>query len=518
MLSFHLLGVLPPLLLFIDAKFCPDAFSCASQNISEINSSIECYGSSSCTKAPLIESKTQGWIQCYGSFSCYKASIIQHTDTGSTSYPRGIFCYGLYSCSMVDYLYQKTGDVYCDGERACYQSNIIIIAGNFVCYSERGCSDAIITGGSFNFLYGHLAAENTIFNTNSDVATYYFYGTSSGKNSTVICGDGHTCYIECYNNACNELTLRCNNITSNNCTFITDCRYAEKSDICPGGYSHSDVLLLTGNIYNMPELYDDYNYSHDINITTINNSKMYCNESGVINCDDYLECVSSSMLNSAPVCCTAIYGCQSAFNISSDIDAVAAITINDNVAIRCDGYFSCDDISGIIVAENGGNIYAAGRRAAKGSGIIQSTIDYDIFCVANEGCHGKTIRYARNLFCNGRDACQDAVLIELINNVFVYGYDGAERAIISDIYENVYCGAYEACRDSVIRNIGNDVYGGGYEALYNATIENVTNSLIAFGIDVLYQATVINVTNVCFLHIFLRVVKVFLFFCLLFFF
>ena len=268
----------------------------------------------------------------------------------------------------------------------------------------------------------------------------------------------------------------------------------------------------------MPELYDDYNYSHDINITTINNSKMYCNESGVINCDDYLECVSSSMLNSAPVCCTAIYGCQSAFNISSDIDAVAAITINDNVAIRCDGYFSCDDISGIIVAENGGNIYAAGRRAAKGSGIIQSTIDYDIFCVANEGCHGKTIRYARNLFCNGRDACQDAVLIELINNVFVYGYDGAERAIISDIYENVYCGAYEACRDSVIRNIGNDVYGGGYEALYNATIENVTNSLIAFGIDVLYQATVINVTNVCFLHIFLRVVKVFLFFCLLFFF
>ena len=35
----------------------------------------------------------------------------------------------------------------------------------------------------------------------SDVATYYFYGTSSGKNSTVICGDGHACYIECYNNA-----------------------------------------------------------------------------------------------------------------------------------------------------------------------------------------------------------------------------------------------------------------------------------------------------------------------------
>ena len=170
------------------------------------------------------------------------------------------------------------------------------------------------------------------------------------------------------------------------------------------------------------------------------------------------------------------------------------------MAVRCDGSYSCNDIEGYILAENGGDIFASGYRSIFGSSsdeltIISTTKQYNIYCSGESSCESKQIENADNLYCLGVSSCSSAYLIRNINNVWMYGSDSGSSAKIEDISNTVYCGARDSCSEAIINNVKNDVFGFGMSALENANITNVSN-LLAFGLFSLYQASINNVSNV----------------------
>ena len=172
------------------------------------------------------------------------------------------------------------------------------------------------------------------------------------------------------------------------------------------------------------------------------------------------------------------------------------------MAIRCDGLISCDDITGSIVAKNGGDMYfsgyiAASQASATNNGIIQTTNNYDIICSGHDSCKYQTIQNGSNLYCIAGWACYQASLIQYISNVYVYGMGAAYQSTMNNIFGNIYCGTYEACYESIISNVGNSVYGISYRVLYNSIISNIGNNLIVFGKQGLYGATINSVKEVC---------------------
>ena len=135
----------------------------------------------------------------------------------------------------MDNIYNVEGDIFCGGELACIGSTIAITGGSgdwIMCYAAFSCKDSIIT--TFGLRSHFMSTVNSLIYPNADNAEFYFYGVYSGYNATVICNDGYTCNIYCYNNGCNDLTLKCEN-NDNGCTFNIDCIYAELSNNCPNG-------------------------------------------------------------------------------------------------------------------------------------------------------------------------------------------------------------------------------------------------------------------------------------------
>ena len=80
---------------------------------------------------------------------------------------------------------------------------------------------------------------NSFFVSGSSFVEFYFRGSQSGYNATVICGDGHQCYIFCDGNGCNGLNVECNG-----CILSIDCDDAELSDICPDGMFCFDCNMI----------------------------------------------------------------------------------------------------------------------------------------------------------------------------------------------------------------------------------------------------------------------------------
>ena len=446
----------------VKSAYCLDAYECAFDSISETGTTgLNCFGYYSCGRATLLESPGQSPIYCFGSYSCYKARVIQHT---SLAYSRYITCYSLYSCAMVNHIYNENGPVVCYGELSCFQSKIFVIQDNLSCAGVRSCAQIVAVTNNNNWFGGYLSAQNATFYSNNSFVNYYFRGSKSGYDATIICNNNHTCNIECNTDACNNLKLKCNG----NCTFIINCDFAEKSDICPNGYQLQELT----NGESIPSLLNvtmsDYSNSYEA---------CYTPTTGAINCGDDQEC-QNELLDTresmVSVCCNGYRSCRYAINITT------VISLNStNVAVRCDGYYGCDDVSHII-AVNGGNIYlttydnAASVNDADGDGIIETNEYYDIFCTGYFICRFKILRFANNLYCVGNHVCYKAKSIEFITNVWIEGYGGAYGSNISHISHNVYCHAYQACYNSKIYNVSNNVYCYGYRSCYNSIITNVT--------------------------------------------
>ena len=63
-------------------------------------------------------------------------------------------------------------------------------------------------------------------------------GAFAGYGATLICDTSYTCYVECYGNNCNNLTL-----TENGGAFSVTCYYdARKSDACSNGKQLSSFM------------------------------------------------------------------------------------------------------------------------------------------------------------------------------------------------------------------------------------------------------------------------------------
>ena len=224
--------------IFANAStYCDNAESCAMSSISESGTdAIYCFGRYSCGEATLI-STDQGGIYCSGSYSCYKASIIQRTTTTQFGW---INCDGLFSCAYVEYI--STGNSYldCHGELSCYNSIIYVedFDKSLTCLGVRSCANSIIYNEYRVSFSGYYSGYNSTLYSNggsggSDIY-FYFYGVYSGLNANIICSDDDTCYIYCYGNGCNNITIICENVGM--CTLTIYCYYSEMNEICPNGY------------------------------------------------------------------------------------------------------------------------------------------------------------------------------------------------------------------------------------------------------------------------------------------
>ena len=113
----------------------------------------------------------------------------------------------------------------------------------------------------------------------------------------LICGEvihniiyrtGTNYAIFCYANASNNVLLKCEN-NDNNCTFYTDCDFAEYTNNCLFGYQLPTLLSL-------PTLVS-------VAFSTQNNSNNICDSDNNCNnyityCNDYGECNTVSLVAS----------------------------------------------------------------------------------------------------------------------------------------------------------------------------------------------------------------------------
>ena len=213
---------------------CLDSQSCINSTIVAMSTSlgtlsaIECYGYKSCSFAS-IESKNAVQIDCYGSFACYRCTLIKHELSNISDIDAivdydifrsnfaNINCFGLFSCAIIGTVLNRIGNIWCLGELSCFGSNISFFDGNLYCNGDRSCMSSIVTSnGGNSYIYGNLATMNAIFYSNfssHDTTTtrthYYFYGSNSGYNSSIFCGNEQTCVIICDSNACNNINKIC---------------------------------------------------------------------------------------------------------------------------------------------------------------------------------------------------------------------------------------------------------------------------------------------------------------------
>ena len=217
----------------------------------------------------------------------------------------------------------------------------------------------------------------------------------------------------------------------------------------------------------------------NVTFSSFDNSNITCDSSitNALVCADYQECYSTSLdTNNAPICCTSYEACLEALNISATIPFNSS-AIN-NISIRCDGYYSCSDVTGIIYSKNGGgDMYFTGAFSGSYTMIKNdNNNNHNIICTGAVSCgHTTLIQNALNLYCMGFYSCLRADSIQYIGNVYGYGGESLRESNISDILDSVYCGGYRSCYQSSITNVNDTVYGSGYQVLYEAVINNVTN-------------------------------------------
>ena len=483
---------------------CHEIESCIFGSITTSSTSIDCYGHRSCEQADTITSTGSAAINCYGSYSCQKAGNISRRSSSLFGY---IYCGGLSSCAETDLIINNNGLINCQGEQSCIETKIIVPSlSTLLCNGDRSCAESeIILSGSAVYFYGHLSGFNSILYSNETNMNVYFHGYDSGYNTTIICGDGHTCNIDCNGNACINSRFECINASdATSCTIDIDCTQAQHDEInCPLGYQ------VNNYDYDSLEL-DEIEMSSklsllNVTMSTWENSYHPCYSSDV-NCGDYqdtqcyTQTVSTTVNNTSPICCTGYISCFESDNIT------AAINTEDtgNTAIRCDASNSCNRVptGGFVLSKqnSAGNIYSTGFSSIGSSVSYQATIetsyDYNIFCTGQLGCSYQYIRDANNLYCTALNSCQNSPLISDINSVYGYAHGSLQDANIDMIYGNVYCGGYASCQDAMISDIHGDVYGNNYQALKGSDILDVGGNVFGLGYQSLFETTVQNATNV----------------------
>ena len=459
------------------------------------------------------EKTGDGKIYCHGSYSCYNCDSIKSSSTIDWN---GIACYGLFSCSNVSYLLQAYGNILCLGEKSCFGSEIAHtserVEDGIYCHAFMSCSNTRIFTQNTIYVGGFLGASNSIIYTTGD-AILNFIGVSSGLNTKIICHSGTTCTLYCWSNACNNLTIECDET----CTIEVICSQngAEQSQLCPNGYNISKDIYtntrfglthtLTPSLGNLTHIESNVENSYDLCFTMFTSP----NATNInVHCQDYWECAGSMNISTLEsetggmICCTGYLSCYNLENITTnDIDFWSnSSDINSNIAIRCDGYYSCQDVAN-TQAINGGDIHFSGTRSggSHSHGIISTTDDYDIICSGYGSCEDKSLLNANNIYCFGFWSCDDLENIGEIsniqNNVYMYAATASREMHFRNISGNVYCGTYAACYNGDFSNIGGFIYATSYGALYSAQISQLNESIIAFGYETLAYATISNIKN-----------------------
>ena len=451
------------LVTLVDGISCYQWKSCASSAISETSSTaLACYGYQSCMNSSILVSELAN-ARCEGSYSCAGSSIIESS--------RSTQCYGFHSCSNVNPLFVMSGNIYAYGASAVVNSNITVVSGGeMTCYGDSSCADSFIVSGGTHYMSAYLSGQNSIFKSYNGSISVRFYATLSGKNSTILCGNGHTCSVICWDNACTGLNLACIDGIGT-CTFSTTCTGADYDDqICPNGKKLSPFMNGTylPDLSNVSSSYNDYQ-------TGLGD----CKKPGIGQtdfCDGYQSCTGEGLKNNS-VCCSALRGCANAIGIEA-----GAVQLNSSF-VRCDGYYACNSITnGInITKASGGTVHIGGYY-----GVYETSVDAggdgDIVCSGHASCWGDTLINAANLYCNGYQSCWSTTVSD-ITNVYAYGYSGASFMTCKNA-ENVYCGS-GSCRQTDISNVNHDLYIYGYQSLTHGTIRSI-NNVFVFG----YQAIV----------------------------
>ena len=417
---------------------CYNAYSCASANISSTES-IHCWGYHSCYQASL---QTSSIINCNGAYSCLNANMAY-----SNTF---VFCYGLGSCARIDLLGDIAEPIQCYSELSCYQSNIF--AYYVYCRGERSCADTTVHLSSTFYAYAYASAQNCTFYSIGLHTHYFFYGSYSGDNATIICGNGHRCFVYCQNTGCNNLNMLCNGT----CTFGVFCNNdAFKSDICSNGKIINQEKL---KLLSFDDIYENRVSSPcDTSITN------------AIHCDDYQECYDSASLDeNAPICCTSSFGCYHVNNITSMF--LSNSSVINGIAIRCDGYWSCGH-SNHIQARNGGDIHISGLYAGHSVGIIETTLNYDIFCTSYSGCSGATLKNANNTYCTAYTSCQYTFIVN-VSNVWMYGHYAGYNSRITGLKNELHCAGDYSCKSTNISG-AMQVIARGFQAVKSASVTAV---------------------------------------------
>ena len=479
--------------------------SCLSTNLTIGTGYLECLGYRSCAGTTMINSGS-GVIKCSGSYACHNAYKIERTSTTDTS---AIHCHALASCANVGLIKNTNGPINCYAEQSCMNSTMVITGNNNIfCQGDHSCANSRIFSNGNVDLTGNLGGLNTIVlnnDTNATTRTHYFLtGFESGKNLTIICGEGNTCYVNCYGKSCHDLIYKCSLASDadgdddDSCTLYINCDSAQYDDIhCPNGY------IIPNSISDLPSLMN-------VTMSTFENTVSVCNSSDITyKCNNWHQatCYSQSINtrdNPSPICCNGAFSCEKAKNITGIISSNSS----SDTAIRCDAFHSCSDVSTFIVSEddhdgniNGrsGNIYATAINSigngAENVAVIRTSKEYDIFCTANGACDQQYFENGRNLYCNANLACGNATMVSNFDNVFSYGNKALQYSNFKKI-NNIYCGGSRSCFATNISNIFDSVYGSSFRSLSQSKIRNVLNNVIGMGLKSLYESIVYNVSNI----------------------
>ena len=472
---------------------CNNAFNCTNMTITEFVNNVNCYGYFSCFESHILlslNSTTEADIVCGGAYSCYHSNINLTADES----PR-IYCNGLFSCASASSIYIDHGTIECYGEQSCSNSTITTDTSEsqIICSGYRACYNGIMTHVTTASLLGYSAAQNATFYSGQTDTDLIFKGPSSGDGATVYCNIGHICTIECYNNACNNLTL--NNSLGGEFKVTCTDGDSEKSDLCPKGIT-----------FDLLEMYNDYNYSvinpnlitmKHFKPTTIDNSITVCDENDTINCQDAQECRNQQSITTTngSVCCTGYESCRP----QSDI-FITTNSFESLVSTRCDGQTGCQDLT-LINTTNGGDIYFSGYSSGKGiKQVIQSGNKTNVFCLGQGSCqNANSIENVNNVYCVAFASCVSAT-IESVNNVYIYGSGSdivnSNGININNVTANIYCKGEKICATSSFKNVSGSIYATGMQSLYRSKLENIDNNVIAFGKQTVSSCSITNVNKV----------------------
>ena len=491
---------------FVTAQ-CDKAYSCKSYNVT-IEDGIECHGHYSCLDATLLTlTNSSSNVNCYGARSCVNGTISRISTKGN------LICGGLFSCenAVISYNapYDKSKGVYCRAEGSCIGANMTTTGKDSLvsCQGYQACVNTTIYIDNVIRFDGVSSGKNALVYSTSEYTQFYFRGMYSGDNATIYCKNGAECYIRCFTTGCNNLNVICASGSSINCTLTISCAEgSDKSKLCSGAapvYGTDWIELAAMN--------NDFNYSYSYsysyngilppNINTIGsfatreNSLDNCdkNVTDAIVCQDRTQCQSVSYLdtsdsNNGPICCLASYACRKAYNITSMIDISSGII--DNVAIRCDGSFSCLDINDTIISlSNNANIYFTGIQSLYGQNLQINTKlsnTTNMYCNGYRSCRNATFNDGNNLFSVGTQSTYE-MIVNNFNNIFLYSYQSCKNSEFNNI-NTLYCVENSACKMITANNI-NRLIAFGYLAGKENIFNGINDYVFGFGNSVFMNST-----------------------------